>query len=92
MDAVNRRLAMAFLLEFAHRNPERQIILLTPGDVSGALRACMPMWCMYVCSCVRAHVTSACWQCSMAAVAAAAAAFHRSECWTWPISGCSMLL
>ncbi|KAI3431453.1 hypothetical protein D9Q98_004505 [Chlorella vulgaris] len=34
MDAVNRRLAMAFLLEFAHRNPERQIILLTPGDVS----------------------------------------------------------
>jgi hypothetical protein len=34
MDAVNRRLALAFLLEFAWRNPERQILLLTPQDVS----------------------------------------------------------
>jgi hypothetical protein len=38
MDAVNRRLALAFLLEFAWRNPERQILLLTPQDVSGGCR------------------------------------------------------
>ena len=35
MDAINRRLALAFLLEFAWRNPDRQILLLTPQDISG---------------------------------------------------------
>ena len=35
MDAINRRLALAFLLEFAWRNPDRKILLLTPQDISG---------------------------------------------------------
>ncbi|EFN53934.1 hypothetical protein CHLNCDRAFT_58396 [Chlorella variabilis] len=34
MDAINRRLALEFLLQFAWRNPERQVLLLTPQDVS----------------------------------------------------------
>ena len=38
MDAINRRLALEFLLQFAWRNPERQVLLLTPQDVSGGWR------------------------------------------------------
>ena len=35
MDSVNRRLALSFLLEFAWRHQDRQLLLLTPQDVSG---------------------------------------------------------
>lgn len=35
MDSVNRRFALQFLLEFAVRHPDRQILLLTPQDISG---------------------------------------------------------
>lgn len=34
MDSVNRRFALQFLLEFAVRHPDRQILLLTPQDIS----------------------------------------------------------
>lgn len=37
MDPVNRRYALQFLLEFAARHPERQLLLLTPQDIAGGL-------------------------------------------------------
>ena len=40
MDAANRRLGLAFLLEYAYRQPDCQLLLLTPQDTSGAIGAC----------------------------------------------------